>query len=120
MKRWTAILLMAGLMAGRAWAGGWTETYSLSSGSVIITNSQVNSTWVPAALMWRFASPGTGTVEVSRVSQGVSFVLGSSVFTNVSSMVWVPEAPFPFGFGDALEIRCSVTNGVVQVIRKGE
>ena len=119
MKRLMGVLVMA-LMAGSVWAGGWTETYSLASGSVSVTNSQANSAWVPVAVMWKFTSTGTGTAEVSRVSQNASFMLARCVFTNVSSMVWVPEAPFPFGFGDALEIRSSVTNGVVQMIRKGE
>ena len=119
MKRWIMALVMA-FMAGSAWAGGWSETYSLGSGGVNITNTQANSSWVPVALMWRFTSPGSGTVEVSRVSLGVSFILGNCGFTNASSMVWVPEAAFPFGVGEAMEIRSSVTNGVIQVIRKGE
>lgn len=119
MRRLIVVLVMA-LMAGSVWAGGWTETYSLASGSVSVTNSQANSTWVPVALMWKFSSPGTGTASVSRVSQNVSFMLTSYVFTNVTSMVWVPEAAFPFVYGDSLEIRSSATNGVVQVIRKGE
>ena len=119
MKRWIMAVVMA-LVAGSAWAGGWSETYSLGSGGVSITNTQANSSWVPVALMWRFTSAGTGTVEVSRVSLGVSFILGNCGFTNASSMVWVPEAAFPFGFGEAMEIRSSVTNGVIQVIRKGE
>ena len=119
MKRWIMAVVMV-LVAGGAWAGGWSETYSLGSGAVSITNSQANSSWVPVALMWRFTSAGTGTVEVSRVSLGVSFILGNCGFTNASSMVWVPEAAFPFGFGEVMEIRSSVTNGVMQVIRKGE
>ena len=119
MKR-LIIALVLMLAAGSAWAGGWSDSYSLTSGVVCVTNTQGNSSWVPVALMWRFTSAGSGTVEVSRVSLGVSFMLGNCVFTNASSMVWVPEAAFPFGFGEAMEIRSSVTNGVIQVIRKGE
>lgn len=119
MKRWIVAVVMV-LVAGSAWAGGWSETYSLRSGGVSITNSQVNSSWVPVALMWKFTSAGSGTLEISRASASSSFPLANCTFTNATSMTWVPEAAFPFGFGEALTIRSSVTNGVVQVIRKGE
>jgi hypothetical protein len=32
----------------------------------------------------------------------------------------VPEAEYPFALGEVLRVGSTVTNGVVQVIRKGE
>ena len=120
MKRWIAVILMAAMASG-AWAGGWSVTFPLGAdGTVGLTNSQGNSSWAPVAALWKFTSAGTGTAEVWRVSQGASFVLSNCVFTNVTTVVWVPDAQYPFALGDALMLWSSVTNGVVQVIRKGE
>jgi len=47
-------------------------------------------------------------------------MLANCTFSNVSSVVWVPDAKYPFGLGEALVIRSSVTNGIVQVIRRGD
>ena len=119
MKRVLIVLLMAGVASG-AMAGGWSGTYSLGGGTVGLTNTQANSSWVPVSVMLKFTSPGTGTVEVLRVSQGQSFALANCAFTNVSTVVWVPDAAYPFGLGETLVIRSSVTNGIAQVIRKGD
>ena len=118
--RLIAVVLTVILAAAGVQAGGWSGTYSLATGSVELTNSQANSSWVPVSVMWKFASPGTGTTEVWRVSGLESFMLSNCTFTNVTTMTWVPDADYPFGLGDALVIRSSVTNGVVQVIRKGQ
>ena len=119
MKRVLVVLLLVAT-AGATWAGGWSGTYSLASGEVGLTNSQANSSWVPVSVLLTFTAPGNGTTEVWRVSQAHSFMLANCVFTNMTTVVWVPDAPYPFGLGEALVIRCSVTNGVVQIIRKGE
>jgi hypothetical protein len=119
MKRLMLVLCVA-VVAGSVWAGGWSGTYSLAGGEVGVTNTQANSSWVPVAVLMAYTTPGTGTAEVWRVSGGVSYRLASNAFTNMTTVVWVPDAAYPFGLGEALVIRSSVTNGVVQVIRKGE
>jgi hypothetical protein len=119
MKRAILFLLLAAT-AGTVFAGGWTTTYSLAGGTVGLTNNQANSSWVPVSVMLKFSSSGSGTVEVCRVSQEQSFVLANCVYSNVATVVWVPDAKYPFGFGDALFIRSSATNGILQVIRKGD
>jgi hypothetical protein len=58
-------------------------------------------------------------MSVRRASQGNSFLLGSYAISNGTSAVWVPEAEYPFAAGEALQITSSVTNGSVQVIRRG-
>ncbi|MCX6996326.1 MAG: hypothetical protein NTV49_04405, partial [Kiritimatiellaeota bacterium] len=116
---WVVMLSLL-VMASGAWAEGWSETYSLAGGMVGVTNSQANSSWVPVSVMWKFPSPFTGTAEVWRVSQTESYLLSRCNFRNATTVVWVPDVHYPFGPGETLVLRSSVTNGVVQVIRKGD
>ena len=118
MKKLIFGLLVAA--AGAVFAGGWSATYSLSGGTVALSNTQANSSWVPVAVLLKLGAAGSGTVEVSRVSQSHSYTLTSCVFSNASTVVWVPEAAYCFGLGDALVVQSSATNAVVQIIRKGD
>jgi len=119
MKRLILALVLM-LAAGSAWAGGWSDSYSLTSGVVCVTNTQGNSSWVPVALMWKFTVSSSGTLVISRVTANGSFPLANCTFTNATSMTWIPEAAFPFGFGEALTVTSSVRGGVMELIRKGE
>ena len=118
---WLALAVGAALTlaAGAVQAGGFAHTFGLGGGTVAVTNSQANSSWVPLSVMLRYAAPGTGTAEVRRESQGHAFVLAATGFTNATTLVWVPSIQYPFGYGDVLVIESSVTNGVVQVLRRG-
>jgi hypothetical protein len=119
MRRLILSVLMA-LAANAALAGGWCSTYSLTSGSVDVTNTQANSSWVPVAVLLKFDAATNSVVTVQRVSQSNTFVLGSANVSNVTSTVWTPEADYPFSFGDVLRVTSSATNGQVQVIRRAE
>lgn len=120
MKKALACLAGLGLLAGVAIAGdGWAVTYPLAGGSVGVTNGQANTVWVPVAVLWAFPEPTNAVLSVRRVSQGNTFVLGSYAISNGTSAVWVPEADYPFVAGEVLQVTSSVTNGNVQVIRKG-
>ena len=113
-------LLALGVRTGHG-AEGYTHTFPLgASGLVAVTNAQANSSWTVAAVLWQYQAAGTGTVTVSRVSQGFSVLLAWRAFTNKTSIVWVPEGAYSFGYGEALMISSSATNGVVQVNRRGE
>ena len=120
MKRLILGVLVLAATAGAAFAGGWSTTCPMAGGCVAVTNQQSNSTWTPVSVLFQFAAPAAGTAEVSRVSQEHTFVLATCAFTNIASMAWVPDADLPFVYGEVLVVRCSVTNGVLQVIRKGE
>lgn len=117
-------MLVAGLVLVTACAvlagGGWATTHPLAGGSVALTNAQANSVWAPVAVLWRFDAATNAAVTVSRVSQSNTYVLGSASVSNATSAVWVPEADYPFSLGDVLTVGSSVTNGAVQVIRRGE
>ena len=110
------VAILAGVIV--ALAGGWSQTFSLATGTVAITNTQANSVWEPVAVLWSYPSAATGAIEVFRASQGYTYLLSSATLTGVTSAVWVPEAPYPFATGDVLRITSAATNGVVQVIRK--
>ena len=123
MKR-SALMLVAGMAIGGRPAGaaeGYTHTYPLGAdGMVAVSNSQANSSWTVAAVMWRYRAANTGTVTVSRASQGFSVLLGLRTYSNNTSIVWVPEGVYSFGCGEALVVGSTETNGVVQVVRRGE
>ena len=54
------------------------------------------------------------------MSQGLNVLLGQTAFSNTASVVWVPDAAFSFGSGDVLVIGSSETNGLLQLMRRGE
>ena len=114
-----AVFLVVALALGVR-AGGFSTTVGLGAGTVVVSNSQANSSWVPVAVMIRYAAPCAGTVEVRRVSQELTIVLDCRAFTNATSVVWVPEAAYSFGYGDFLVVESSATNGVVQIMRRGD
>ena len=114
----TCLILCGGaLMAG---AQGFSHSFRLSEGSVVLSNSQANSSWTPVSVMIAYAGPSSGTVAVWRVSQGSWFNLATCAFTNVTTVVWTPDLAYVFSYGDALRILSSETNGVAQVIRRGD
>lgn len=114
------LALAVALAVGAALAGGFSDTYSLGTGAVTVSNTQENSSWVPVSVLILYATPGSGTAKVWRVSQSYQHQLAGCSFSNVTSIVWVPNVEYPFTYGDALLIQSTVTNGVVQVIRKGD
>ena len=124
MKRSVLMLAVGIVIGGGRPAGaaeGYTHTFPLgTSGVVAVSNSQANSSWTVAAVMWRYRAASTGTVTVSRVSQGVGVLLGWRAHSNRTSIVWVPEGVYSFGCGEALVVGSTETNGVVQVVRRGE
>ncbi len=122
MKRKLLVMVLAGAVIGGALAAmaeGWATTYALTNGTATVSNSQANSTWTPLAVLWKFSATTNTQLTVYRQSQGVTFVLSQFEASNTASVVWVPEAAYPFAFGDALLLTSSVSNGQVQVIRKG-
>ncbi len=125
MRKIALVLIMLGVWwwwarpAGAA--EGFTHTFPLgASGVVAVSNSQANSSWTVAAVMWQYRAAGSGTVTVSRASQGFSVLLGLRTYSNNTSIVWVPEGVYSFGYGEALVVGSAKTNGVVQIMRRGE
>ena len=112
-------VVLAAVFPCASHAGGWAATYSLTNGTVAVTNAQANSAWAPVAVLWSFTAGTNASLAVSRVSAGSTFRLGTMGVTNATTAVWVPETEYPFEYGDVLELGCTATNGVVQVIRKG-
>ena len=101
-------------------AGGSAASFRLDGGTVAITNTQANSSWAPVAVLVKLDAPATGTLTVRRVSQGNTYALGSCTFAGATNLVWVADCEYPFGFGEVLVISSTATNGVVQIISRGE
>ena len=106
-------------VAGVVYAAPWAQTYQLQGATVAVTNQQVNTVWMPEVVLWKFTAATNATLTVSRVSQGNTYLIGSLTVTNASTVVWIPEADFPFEYGDTLQMTSTVTNGQIQIIRKG-
>ncbi|MEI6789471.1 MAG: hypothetical protein WCL49_13420 [bacterium] len=119
MKRNIFTILGMLTVAGVVYAAPWAQTYPLKGATVAVTNQHLNTVWMPEVVLWKFAVATNATLTVSRVSQGNTYLIGSLSVTNASTVVWIPEADFPFEYGDALQLSSTVTNGQVQIIRKG-
>jgi hypothetical protein len=115
----SSFVLVLALCASSS-AAGFSTTHSLNSGTVAITNTQKRSSWVPVALLFRFTAPSSGTVTVERRTGSTAFLLTGCTLSNNQHAVWIPEADIPFNENDALNITSTITNGTVEIIRKGE
>lgn len=107
------------VVANAVYAAPWAQTYPLKGPTVAVTNQHFNTVWMPEVVLWKFTAATNASLTVSRVSQGNTYVIGSLSVTNASTVVWIPEADFPFEYGDAMQLSSTVTNGQVQIIRKG-
>ena len=112
--------LLTSVLCLPAWAGGIATTHSLNSGTVAITNTQKRSSWVPVALLFRFTTPTSGTITVERRTGSTAFLLTGCTLSNNQHAVWVPDADIPFNENDSLLVTSTITNGTVEIIRKGE
>ena len=101
-----------------SYASGISSIHSLESGSVSITNTQKNSAWYPVAILFRFDAPATGTITVTRQTDGTTFQLTTVDLSDNLYAVWILEAPITFKLNDVLEVTSTVTDGTVEIIRK--
>ena len=113
-------LLTAVLCVGTALAAGFSKTYSLSNGAVVVSNNQKRSSWHPVALLFHFTEPVDPTVSIKRLSKGEEFLLSAVTFTNVQDITWIPDADYPFNFGDSLVISTTATNGTLELIQRSD
>lgn len=108
------------LLAPCVRAGGLTSVHTLATGTVSITNTQKNSSWVPVALLFKFDALATGTITVERRTGSTAFLLTSCAVSNSQHAVWIPESAFPFNQNDELTITSTITNATVEIIRKAD
>jgi len=114
------LCLLASVLCQPAFAGGMSSLHSLESGSISITNTQKNSSWVPVALLFRFDAPASGTIIVERNTGSTTFQLTTVDLSDNLSAVWTPKAPITFNLNDVLGITTTATNGTVEIIRKAD
>ena len=114
------LMPLALLCCCAAIAGGFSKTYSLNAGEVIVTNNQKRSCWVPSALLFHFTEPVDTTVSIKRRSKGHEYLLSKTTFINTQDIVWIPEADYPFNFGDALIVTITATSGTLEIIQRSD
>ena len=112
------LCLLTALLCLPAWAGGFSKTYSFNTGEVVVANNQKRSSWVPVALLFHFTEPVDTTVSIKRLSKGEEFLLSTVTLTNVQDITWIPEADYPFNFGDSLVISTTATTGTLELIQR--
>ena len=120
IRQIVVLCLLTSFFCQSVMAAGMSTSHSLESGTVSITNTQKRSSWVPVALLFRFDAPATGTITVERRTGSTAFLLTSCAVSNNQNAVWVPEASIPFNENESLFITSTITNGTVEIIRKGE
>ena len=114
MKKMIGIALIVTALCGVA---GEYVTRAMGTGGVAVTNTQQNASWDLSAVAIKFGDTlpvSTETVRVSRVSQGMEVVLGSSQQFGTSMVLSLPEN-LTFKFGDSVKIYGGGATGVVQV-----
>jgi hypothetical protein len=110
------LVLVAVVVAAIAGTCGEYVTAPVAGRGVSVTNTQVNSSWNLSGVLMSFSAVPEGTVTVSRVSGGVTYVLSSS--TNVAStMWWVADGLVPVKYGDSVSVSCGLATGTVQVLQ---
>jgi hypothetical protein len=95
-------------------------TRPMGTAGVTVTNDQRNASWDLSAVAIRFGDTlpvATETVRVTRVSQGIEIVLGSSQQFGDSMVLALPEG-MTFRFGDVVKVYGGGATGVVQVFTK--
>jgi len=114
MKKMIGIAVIVTALCGVA---GEYVTRAMGTGGVAVTNTQQNSSWDLSAVAIKFGDTlpiSTETVRVSRVSQGMEVVLGSSQQFGTSMVLSLPEN-LTFKFGDSVKVYGGGATGVVQV-----
>ena len=114
------LCLLSSVLCHPLLAAGFSTVHTLNSGTVAITNTQKRSSWVPVALLFRFTAPTSGTITVERRTGATAFLLTVCPLSNNQHAVWVPDADIPFNENESLNITSTITNGTVEIIRKGE
>jgi hypothetical protein len=111
------VLTVVTLLTALCCAAGEYVTRNFGTSGVSVTNTQQNASWDLSAVAIRFGETlpiATETVRVSRVSQGMEVVLGSSQQFGTSMVLSLPEN-LTFKFGDSVKIYGGGATGVVQV-----
>jgi hypothetical protein len=114
MKKMFGFALIVTALCGVA---GEYVTRAMGTGGVAVTNTQQNASWDLSAVAIKFGDTlpvASETVRVSRVSQGMEVVLGSSQQFGTSMVLSLPES-LTFKFGDSVKVYGGGATGVVQV-----
>ena len=117
-KRLTVLCAMLLALCSGALAAGFSKTYSLSTGAVTVENTQKRSSWSPVAILIHYTAPVDTTITIKRINNGNEYLLSTVTLTGVQDITWIPEADYPFNFGDSLVISTTATSGTLELIQR--
>ena len=99
-------------------AAGFSKTYSLSTGTITVENTQKRSSWSPVAILIHYTAPVDTTITIKRINNGNEYLLSTVTLTGVQDITWIPEADYPFNYGDSLVIFTTATSGTLELIQR--
>ena len=117
MKKVLGIAIIVTALCGVA---GEYFTRAMGASGVAVTNDQKNASWDLSAVAIKFGDTlpvSTETVRVSRVSQGIEFILSETQVFGQTMVLTTPEN-MAFKFGDVILVYGGGATGSVQVFTK--
>lgn len=118
VRKSVAICFMLLAISFAAYAAGFSKTYSLTTGTVTVENTQKRSSWAPVALLFHFTAPVDTTITIKRINSGNEYLLSTVMLTDVQDVTWIPDADYPFNFGDSIVITTTATGGTLELIQR--
>ena len=105
----------AGLAAVCGARGGEYQPLSVNGCDAAFTNAQANCSWELRGVLFKWEALPSGTVSVSRVSGGVTWLLAAEASPS-TNMWWVADGPVTFRTGDAVLIGAGGGVGAAQIL----
>ena len=118
VKKSVAICFVLLAISLAAYAAGFSKTYSLSTGTITIENTQKRSSWSPVAILIHYSASVDTTITIKRINNGNEYLLSTVTLTGVQDITWIPEADYPFNHGDTLVITSTDTSGILELIQR--
>ena len=112
------LCLLISVLCLPAYAAGFSKTYSLSTGTITVENTQKRSSWAPVAILIHYTGSVDTTITIKRINNGNEYLLSTVTLTGVQDVTWIPDADYPFNFGDSLVISTTATGGTLELIQR--
>ncbi len=89
--------------------------YGTTNRMIAVTNNLPATEVRPLAAYFLFQTPATGSVTISRVTQGVAVPLARHDFSSAAALTWFPPADYPIRRGEAFAISSTVARFTLQL-----
>ncbi len=89
--------------------------YGTTNRTIAVTNNLPATEVRPLAAYFLFQTPATGSVTISRVTQGVAVPLARHDFSSAAALTWFPPADYPVRRGEAFAVSSTVARFTLQL-----